>query len=447
MVMVQSAPGGDVGCYDQYGWCSPQYSYCVDCGSSGGGEEPGPGDGGVSDCYAEISGPTRLEVYQSGYYSLITSCSDPTGFNWYGGYGLSTGGTTYSTYWDNMGWKMVSVAFSATGEETYEDPPGSNLWHVSIISKTASLDVYVYYEDQPMPPPPPPPNNELTIFIMSVNTPSGGGSFIANRWHTGDIITVTGRATYGTSDVSSQITWTCTDNPYDSINSGIATAPAGATGATCSFIPNPPGALAGRTAPLSYLIRAQIIVEDKVAEDAVSIKQDNLDELRQEYEDLEGRASQARSNFDQDAPAFSGLLGMGAEPSRHRWHILRRLNQHALDANSEYVERYRGGDIRFSINFTSGYRCPIGNLMVGGAANSNHQYGKAFDFDQGANTQANSWNNYNAYQAALDTGAGADTYLKASDGTRYRWDRNPPPWPDLLPPGVIYIQGHAAWDY
>jgi len=103
--------------------------------------------------------------------------------------------------------------------------------------------------------------------------------------------------------------------------------------------------------------------------------------------------------------------------------------------------------LSYGINFTSGYRCPIDNLMVGGAASSNHQYGKAFDFDQGANTQANSWNNYHVYQAALEAGAGADTYLVASDGTQYRWDRNPPPYPCQLPPGVIYIQGHAAWDY
>jgi len=83
---------------------------------------------------------------------------------------------------------------------------------------------------------------------------------------------------------------------------------------------------------------------------------------------------------------------------------------------------------------------------VGGAANSNHQYGKAFDFDQGANTVANSLKNFNVYQAALDAGAGADTYLKASDGREYYWRSNPPPLPDLLPLGVIYIQGHAAWD-
>jgi hypothetical protein len=284
--------------------------------------------------------------------------------------------------------------------------------------------------------------------IYYVQTPSGGGSFIADRLRTGDLIIVYGKATYGTSDVSSQITWTFTDNPNDSIDSGTAKAPWGTRGAVCEFIPDPPLALTGRTAPLSYLIKAQITAGGKTREDSLPVTQDNLDELRQEYEDL-WRVSQTRSNFDQDNAAFDGLLGVGAEPNRHRWHILRRLNQHVLESNSEYVERYGGGDIRFSIYFTSGYRCPIGNLYTLGAElDSNHQYGKAFDFDQGANTQANSWNNYYVYWAAYYyAGARADTYLKLSNGTRLLWNAvSPPPPPDLLPPQVVYTQGHAAWD-
>jgi hypothetical protein len=251
---------------------------------------------------------------------------------------------------------------------------------------------------------------------------------------------VFGKATYGTSDVSNQIIWTCTDNPNDSTVSGTTETPWGTRGAECSFIPVPPPALTGRTAPLSYLIKAQITMGDKTREHSATVTQDKLDELRQEYEDL-WRVSQTRSNFDQDPAAVDGLLGVGAEPNRHRWHILRRLNQHARESNSEYVEYYGGGDIRFSINFTSGYRCPIGDLQVApeNIAYSNYIYGKAFDFDQGANNQANSWNNYYVYQAALDAVAGADTYLKASNGKEYYWDSNFPPSPDHLPPGVIYV--------
>lgn len=436
MVTVQSALPGEVGCY-YYGYCAPRYSYCIDCGPGGGGEEPGPGGGGAPDCNATVSGPTLLEIYQTGFYSLVTDCPDPAGFSWYGGNGLSMGGTSYSTYWDYEGWGRVTVTFTARGE-TYEDPPGSGNVAFDVIGKNAFLDVYIYEEDEPLEPPQPVPDIPLTIKIVSVNTPSGGDSFIANRSRTGDVITVTGKATYGTSDVSYLITWTCTDNPYDSIVSGTSIAVSGTTGATCSFVPNPPGAETGRTAPLSYLIKARILIEDRVDEDTVIITQDNLDELRQEYEDLTGRVSQGRSSFDQDFPAFDGLLGTAAEPNRHRWHILRRLNQHALEANSYYVEYYGGGDIRFSIKFTSGYRCPVGNLRIGGAANSNHQYGKAFDFKHYTSIE-----NYNVFWTAYYyAGARADTYLTASDGRRYRWDYPPPSAYQ-----VTYVQGHAAWDY
>jgi YD repeat-containing protein len=439
MVQVQSAVPGEVGCY-YYGWCAPQYSYCVDCGpGAGGGDEPGPGDsGGAPECTANISGFTLVMVNEHVTYNLSTDCFEPTGFNWGGGEGGNSGTTSYTTWWTSSGDYIVTVSFSATGEESYEDPPGSGNWKVNVISKTATLDVDVFDEDEPpIIPPSGNDNTELTIMIYYVQTPSGGGSFIADRLRTGDLIIVYGKATYGTLDVSNQITWTCTDNLNDSTVSGTTEAPWGTRGSVCSFIPIPPREITGRTAPLSYLIKAQITAGGKTREDSATVTQDNLDELRQEYEDL-WRISQARSNFDQDPAAFDGLLGVGAEPNRHRWHILRSLNQHARDADYYYIADYFGG----GINFTSGYRCPVGNLRVGGEANSNHQYGKAFDFDQGSNTQANSWNNYYVYLAVTEGAvAGADTYLLKSDKNKVFWYQYVPP-----PNQVTYIQGHAAWD-
>jgi hypothetical protein len=114
------------------------------------------------------------------------------------------------------------------------------------------------------------------------------------------------------------------------------------------------------------------------------------------------------------------------------------LNQHALEADYYYGLLYY---FRNSINFTSGYRCPIGNLRAGGAANSNHQYGRAFDFDQGSNTPENSWKNYYVYLAATEgAGARADTYLLKSDGNKVFWYQNIP-----SPDQVTYVRGHAAW--
>jgi uncharacterized protein YcbK (DUF882 family) len=124
---------------------------------------------------------------------------------------------------------------------------------------------------------------------------------------------------------------------------------------------------------------------------------------------------------------------VAAESNRHNnWHILRRLNQHALNTNSYYTRRGAG-----DIAFTSGYRCPVGNLRAGGVANSNHQYGKAFDFDQGSSIE-----NYNVFTAAVyNAGAKVDTYLKASDGSEYYWNE---PRPSSYQ--VTYVRGHAAWD-
>jgi YD repeat-containing protein len=435
MVQVQSAVPGEVGCY-KYGYCAPQYSYCVDCGQgAGGGEEPGPG-GGAPDCVANISGPALVMVNEHVTYNLSTNCYEPEGFNWGGGEGANSGTTSYTTWWTSSGGAIVTVSFSYSSETSYVWDEEEQQWipHVSFSTASTSLDVNVFDEDEPpIIPPSGNDSTEPTIMIYYVQTPSGGGSFIADRLRTGDLIIVYGKATYGTLDVSNLIMWTFTDNPYDSIVSGTTETPWGTRGAECAFIPVPPPALTGRTGRLSYIIKAQITAGGKTREHSVTVTQDKLDELRQEYEDL-WRDSQGRSNFDQDWEALPGLLGVAAESSKHNnWHILRSLNQHALDANYFYVDVYLSG----GINFTSGYRCPVGNLYTPGAdANSNHQYGKAFDFKQ-----YSSRDNYNAFWAAYYSGAGVDTYLLKSDGNKVFWYDYIPP-----PNQVTYIQGHAAWN-
>ncbi len=212
-------------------------------------------------------------------------------------------------------------------------------------------------------------------------------------------------------------------------------------GPTITFIPNPPPADTGRTKPLAYQVKAQITVEGKTYEDAKIIKQDNVDELRQEYEDMPDRVSQDRGRFDQDTvpTVYERLLDKehaDIEYPRHQWHIVKITNlvQHATDVDNNY----QSGDLRV----TAGYRCPRGNAAVGGETTSNHQYGKSFDFNQ----QDSKEENYNAFQAALLAGAGGDSYLKASDGTRYFQISNPPPDPNQLPQGVTYVQGHVTWE-
>jgi hypothetical protein len=255
-------------------------------------------------------------------------------------------------------------------------------------------------------------------------------SFIANRYGSGDQITVRGSARQGGTDISSEIQWTCADNPDDNIVSGTC-SPATGMGATFTFIPKPPTATTGRTKPLSYRVTATIGTDIKATR---TITQDELDELRQEYEDMPERESQGRVYFDQD-PAQLGyerlLDAPDIENGRHQWHILSRynLNQHAVDLDNSYA-----GNLRVS----AGYRCPRGNARAGGALKSNHQYGMALDFSQQSTQE-----NYRVWSAASNA------------SHRFLYDQNDKivnnsliiqyPWP-LMPPGVTaYTHGHADW--
>jgi hypothetical protein len=46
-----------------------------------------------------------------GNFSVMTDCSKPTNYKWYGGMGPSMGSQTFSTYWDETGPKRVTVTF------------------------------------------------------------------------------------------------------------------------------------------------------------------------------------------------------------------------------------------------------------------------------------------------------------------------------------------------
>ncbi|MBI5101743.1 MAG: hypothetical protein HZB33_07925 [Nitrospirae bacterium] len=261
-----------------------------------------------------------------------------------------------------------------------------------------------------------------------------GESFVARRDRTGDTLKAT--VIVGTN---ANVTWTCNGTAPNGGNNGNCNSlPGSGTGPVFSFIPNPPQAASGRTLPLSYQLKATVDIGTMSRDITKVITQDGLDELRQEYEDLPQRDSQERSCFDKDVPTYDALLGLNAEPDRHEWHILRlhNLNQHAVDTDNNFIS----GDLRV----TSGYRCPIGNQREvnrgAGSMTSNHQYGRAFDFNQ-----QSSGDNYDAFDAARNVGAGGDSYLRASNGTRYFLRNGFPPSPGQLPSGVSYVQGHVAW--
>ncbi len=264
-------------------------------------------------------------------------------------------------------------------------------------------------------------------------------SFIALRYRSGDIVRAKAKGITG--KLNQSVSWECMGDLYNGIDNGSCNIfPSDIE--WFKFIPNPPAAPNGRNRPLAYIVKATLVIDGKSYESKAKIKQDKLDELRQEYEDLPERTSQPRENFDQDPPAYEKLLDRVANDiernrhddpdANHNWHILKLhdLNRHATETKSYYN----------NLNITSGYRCPRGNALVRGENKSNHQYGQAFDFDQ-----TTSQDNYDAFLAARSANAEADTYLTLSNGERYFW-RKPPPSPDLLPSGITYTKGHAAWE-
>ncbi len=295
--------------------------------------------------------------------------------------------------------------------------------------------------------------HKVIVFKVDIETPCEQldppykcvDSFVARRDRIGD--TLWAKPDGIPLELRSRVTWECGDDTTDSIASG--TCRIKGPPAFFGFDPAPPPALQGRSGPLAYIVKATIRDDNnKGYESRYGIRQDKLDELRQEYEDMPGRESQDRINFDQDAPAYVMLLDRvmnDIEHDRHddptpdkNWHILtlHDLNRHATETKGFYN----------NLNITSGYRCPRGNKAVGGENSSNHQNGYAFDFAQhNPDINRQSQENYDAFRAALDAKAAADTYLTLSNGEKYSW-RKPPPSPDLLPSGITYTKGHAAWE-
>jgi hypothetical protein len=249
-----------------------------------------------------------------------------------------------------------------------------------------------------------------------------------------DCITVRGEACLGTNNISDQIEW-----QVEGIGGSGTGDPNVGTGEYFGFNPVPPLAPSGRNEPLSYRIIARLSQYN--ISDERTITQDNLDELRQEYVDF-GIGPPPGCEFDTDEPAFPKLLDKPIDVcDKHDWHILNSVNGHAISSWNVYVCVYYG----WEINFTSGYRCPVGNSHVSTSSLwSNHQYGKAFDFDQGNDIDwAISDDNYYVFLSAINTNCLDDTYLLGSDGWRHFW--NDDPFPAMRQ--CFWIKGHAGWGW
>ena len=98
--------------------------------------------------------------------------------------------------------------------------------------------------------------------------------------------------------------------------------------------------------------------------------------------------------------------------------------------------------------FPSGYRCPVRNRNLRGAArNSEHIYGRAFDFDVIVNSDSlNTAQLYILWEILHESDDRPfELWLYDQNGRRIRVD-NLPAHP-LMPSGVTqYTKGHAAWN-
>ncbi len=162
---------------------------------------------------------------------------------------------------------------------------------------------------------------------------------------------------------------------------------------------NPDAAPDGRGYALSYRVTAFRLGVSA----SVDLTQDNISQLRQEYVDMGKNHVPLRSKFDNSTPAYQGphpwgLLNANDNDSYHTYHILNFINQKAIATDNHYSG---------TLFVTAGYACPKEN---GHGSESQHIYGKAFDFDAGSNNATNSKKNYDMYKAGKKTPSPAATW-------------------------------------
>ena len=176
-------------------------------------------------------------------------------------------------------------------------------------------------------------------------------------------------------DFQSGIHWTIEDSPDDPINSGNPEDPAYG-GDTADFQITAPAAPTGRTHPLRYKLKAEVITpEGTFVSTPRIVKQDEIDKCRQEYLDYEFKDA---SKLDFAAvPRNRFTIGLGSDfvklPTDCYAYIYPTRAQEVLDLKTTHPE--------LLIVVTSGYRSPRKNIgsTADSASKSWHMYGNAVD--------------------------------------------------------------------
>jgi hypothetical protein len=232
-------------------------------------------------------------------------------------------------------------------------------------------------------------------------------------------------ATTGWSFIDDLLNWTVISNPANQIDSGSVKFITSQSGTTTNFIPNPPPAIDGRNGKLSYTIIAGI---GNNVLDSVTITQDELDELRQEYVDVmingqiapnlfplpsRGQFCQA-TNVSCSSEHFS--YAELTVNDTYSWAIITPALLNGLEA----VRALYGKQMLI----TSGYRTPAHNKQVGGVVDSTHIRGLAADIAASNCTQ---WNAL--ADAAKAAGAWVEGYCNSPTHVHMDWGPNAPGGP------------------
>ncbi|MEW6104635.1 MAG: D-Ala-D-Ala carboxypeptidase family metallohydrolase, partial [bacterium] len=218
---------------------------------------------------------------------------------------------------------------------------------------------------------------ELSLTISQITLPNDNISFTTQPGENRIRCLADIKPDYLDAAYNSQIEWEIDDDPRDNYQSGNPADPE--RGNDVNLTITAPAAPNGRRFPLSYRIRAFVTANNLRATSTPRyVTQDERDQCRQEYIDMNKARRPARNEFVNGggSPNFSfNELNSSINPTtgnRYSWAVLRPILYTGLEATR--------ANYGYPMIVNSGYRNPIRQLQVNPTApESRHIYGDAAD--------------------------------------------------------------------
>ncbi len=255
------------------------------------------------------------------------------------------------------------------------------------------------------------------IKITSVICPNSGISFTTRSENNENIIRCIADIKPDSLDTvyNSKIARDVVDDSDVNGDSGNPNDPPDGDDVTWTDTPVSP-APSGRDYPLNYKIIASLTIGNETVNSETAVVQDEQDKLREQYIDMSKACVPERSElynettFNSSYPEGTYHLSFseaqcngGTYCGSHTYLYVDTVVSVFRDVRNQYGS---------SITVTSCYRCPRYNAHIGGAVNSYHIHGDAFDFDTGS-TDAN----WNIAIAAAQAGVDKNRILLYKDST------------------------------